>query len=129
MHLVHSPKFCLTIVPRRNWKQWLCTILEINKEYYGLCENGEYKAFVEPCHHYGMLSLFPGVSFIVGVVSCLFSLKCLFQTACNTEIRHCSDVYFCRGKKLGISFFFRKFEAVSNTSSFLSTFFGSQGGQ
>ena len=50
-------------------------------------------------------SLFPGVSFVVGVVSCLFSLKCLFQTTCNTEIRHCSDVYFCRGKKLGISFF------------------------
>ena len=32
------------------------------------------------------------------------------------------------GKKLGISFF-RKFETLSNTSSFLSIFFGSQGGQ
>ena len=54
----------------------VCQILGINKEYYGLCENGEYKAFVVPCHHYGMLSLFPGVSFIGGG-NCLFSLKCL----------------------------------------------------
>ena len=51
-------------------------ILGINKAYYGLCENGEYKAFVVPCRHYGMLSLFPGVSFI-GRGNCLFSLKCL----------------------------------------------------
>ena len=64
MHLVHPPKFCLTIVPRGNWKQWFCKILGINKEYYGLCETGEYKAFVVPCRHYGMLSIFPGVSFI-----------------------------------------------------------------
>ena len=76
MHLVHPPKFCLTIVPKINWKQWLCKILGINKEYYGLCENGDYKAFVVPCRHYGMLSLFPGVSFI-GRGNCLFSLKCL----------------------------------------------------
>ena len=54
----------------------LMQILEINKEYYGLCETGEYQAFVVPCHHYGMLSLFPGVSFI-GRGNCLFSLKCL----------------------------------------------------
>ena len=40
-----------------NWKQRLCKILGINKEYYGLCENGEYKAFVVPCHLYGMLSI------------------------------------------------------------------------
>ena len=104
MHLVHPPKFCLTIAPKINWKQWLCKILGINKEYYGLCKNDEYKAFVVPCRHYGMLSLFPGVSFI-GRGNCLFSLKCLLQTACNTEIRHCSDIFFCHGKKLGRNFF------------------------
>ena len=69
-------KICLTTVPRINWKQCLCKILGINKAYHGLCENGEYKAFVVPCRHYGMLSLFPGVSFI-GRGNCLFSLKCL----------------------------------------------------
>ena len=97
MHLVHPSEFFLTIVPRRNWKQCLCKILEINKEYYGLCETGEYQAFVVPCHHYGMLSLFPGVSFM-GRGNCLFSLKCLLQTACNTEIRHCSEFSFVRAK-------------------------------
>ena len=41
----------MTVIPRRNWKQWLCTIFfcgrggggggEGHKVHYGLCKNGE----------------------------------------------------------------------------------------
>ena len=39
-----------TVIPKRNWKQWLCKIFfwgggAVNKLYYGLCEGHEWAEF------------------------------------------------------------------------------------
>ena len=39
------------VIPRRNWKQWLCNFFFLggpNKVLYGLCENGEQTLFTTP---------------------------------------------------------------------------------
>ena len=32
-----------TVMPSRNWKQWLCKIWGVSKVHCGLCENGEHQ--------------------------------------------------------------------------------------
>ena len=94
-----------------------------------LIHHGEYKAFVLPCHRYGMFSLFPGVSFRVwgegggGVVNSILSA---FNKQLVTLKFDTSAICFLLS---GETIFFLKFKAVSNIPSFLSIFFESQGGQ
>ena len=61
-----------------------------------LIHHGEYKAIVVQCHHYGMFKVFSQALLSeCGVRGgcCQFNLKCPYQTACNTEIRHLSDMF------------------------------------
>ena len=99
--------------------------------HYGLCKNGEIKPLW--CHVVTMeimLSLFPDVSSIVGVIVYLI-LSAFNKQLVTLKFENYSDMFsFVRGKKLERIFFFLKFsEALSNVSSFLSIFFGSQGGK
>ena len=44
-NFVPKPLFSVSlgklVIPRRDWKQWLCKIMESKQEYYGQCENGK----------------------------------------------------------------------------------------
>ena len=78
---------------------------------------------------WNVLSLFPDVSFIVGVIVYLI-LSAFNKQLVTLKFEDYSDMFsFVRGKKVERNFFFLNFEALSNTSSFLSIFVGSQGGQ
>ena len=46
----------MTVIPRRNWKQWLCKPLGVSKMHYGLCENGEWE---NCCKLINLIALWP----------------------------------------------------------------------
>ena len=78
---------------------------------------------------WNVLSLCPDVSSIVGVIVYLI-LSAFNKQLVTLKFEDYSDMFsFVRGKKVERNFFFLNFEALSNTSSFLSIFVGSQGGQ